>query len=140
MISDSDGDKITKFIGELKTWMLAMHSAFEAGDIPNGQKLGAEAAESLLTWNPVQHGAMTMALAFEAASLEAEVKELKEALDSWENPVVIPAGPVADAIDHFQAHPETGVRRESPARRGVMVGDNLTQVNHFNDGKDGSNG
>lgn len=33
----------------------------------------------------------------------------------------IPPGPVADAIDHFLEHPETGVRIERPPHRGEFT-------------------
>ena len=64
------------------------------------------------------------------------VSTARTSITSWQNPQEIPPGPVADQINYFLLHPETGVRRDLPARRGVLDGDNLKQINVFNESKE----
>lgn len=102
---------------------VALDAAKEAGDEAEAHKIGLDAANSLLTWTPIEHGAMTIAFALgvgklteEKDRLETEVKDLEGVIATLEKTIV-----------------KLATQRRDP--QGIMVGDDGAQVNTFNESK-----
>ncbi len=109
----------------------------DAGDQAVAHELGLEIATTVVSRHPVEVGGLLISTMADLVRAEAKIKDLEASLASVVLPTEIPAGPVADQINHFLAHPESGVRRVRPDRRsamiGVQVGKGNTQINTFNE-------
>lgn len=137
MFTEESFAEIAAFQDDLMAQAAQLAALGDAGDKKAADKLGVKLSEAILRRHPFEVAAMLLSTACDLARAEAKIKDLEASIASWNDPEQLPDNETTRAIGHFLAHPETGVRRAMPARRGgmtgVQIGHGGTQTNVFNE-------
>lgn len=114
MVSEASFAEISAFMDDLKDEAAVLLS-LEGQEGENA--FGLKMSEQILRRHPFEVVAMLLSTTCDLVKAEAKIKDLEASVASWESPERLPDNETTRKIGEFLANPESGVRRERPARR-----------------------